>query len=98
MEVIALPRGCGKTHSLIRRCHHLGGILVCSHRIFADYAKSEAKKMGITIETSSFRDLITGKLRGHKKPLLIDNAEFFFQLFGSKIAAISVTPELNLNP
>ncbi len=93
MEVLALPRRCGKTTSLIRRCHHLEGILVCSNRRNEQQVLKDAAELGIKIQTSTFQKLFHGDLKGKKRPLLIDNAEFAFERFGN-VRAISVTPEL----
>ncbi len=94
MEVLSLPRRAGKTSTLLRRCYEHDGIIVCSTGERAKEIEKMAKDAGMNmrIETSTFRKFIAGELRGHAKPVFIDDAEFLCNHFSDNIRGITVTP------
>ena len=72
-------RGTGKTYRLLRMAEMNEGIFVCGSpntmKRFAESHKIDAEK----IQFMRYSQLLDGTLHGNRKPVYIDELEFFLQ-------------------
>lgn len=77
MDFIIGQKGTGKTRALMQRAHDSRGILVVSSEKEKERIIIKSKALGFSIGVATYRQLLTGELRGYGAPIFIDELEYF---------------------